>query len=406
MNIEEARKVLWLKSNPRPLGELLDAGYLTEDRLKWAAEKAYDPKLKEAARVLMQEDQAAAPASGAVPIEIGISLDKAQRTPWPFAPYKGRPMGALVASGQLTLRDLGFAAETAWDPQVRRAAATLSLVRLERSIKEPAPPAGPLHVFTRGRSHAEKSQLRLTLLQGVIFGVVFGLALAYLVWAIGIAAAPGSHSSLANLVSPSNGFAALLALIVLALIVSIPYYLMNRTINQLDNQVEKYRLGQEGEDRVVELLLQALNGDWYLFRNVSLPGPNKGDLDIVLLGPPGIWALEIKNFHGEYRNVGEVWQVRHRTAWKGMSKSPSRQARNNAIRLANFLKADGLSVFVNGVVIWANQESSPTVENPAVAVWTCDRLWDEIGNAWQGTRIADPDRTKIVDKLTKLCQAN
>lgn len=30
MDIEEARKVLWLKSNPRPLGELLDEGYLTK----------------------------------------------------------------------------------------------------------------------------------------------------------------------------------------------------------------------------------------------------------------------------------------------------------------------------------------------------------------------------------------
>jgi hypothetical protein len=46
MNIEEARKVLWLKSKPRPLGELLDAGYLTDDRLEWAAQWAYNPKLQ------------------------------------------------------------------------------------------------------------------------------------------------------------------------------------------------------------------------------------------------------------------------------------------------------------------------------------------------------------------------
>ena len=46
MSLDEARNILWLRSNPRPLGELLDEGYLTEARLKWAAEKAFAPELK------------------------------------------------------------------------------------------------------------------------------------------------------------------------------------------------------------------------------------------------------------------------------------------------------------------------------------------------------------------------
>ena len=54
MNIEEARKVLWLKSNPRPLGELLDEGDLTQDRLEWASQWAFNYKLKEAAQVLLE----------------------------------------------------------------------------------------------------------------------------------------------------------------------------------------------------------------------------------------------------------------------------------------------------------------------------------------------------------------
>lgn len=53
MTIEEARSVYWLKNNHRPLGELLDEGYLNESRLVWAAENAYDEELKEAAGVLL-----------------------------------------------------------------------------------------------------------------------------------------------------------------------------------------------------------------------------------------------------------------------------------------------------------------------------------------------------------------
>ncbi len=117
MNTEEARKVLWLKSNPRPLGELLDEGYLNKDRLEWAAKWAYNPKLQEAAKVLLEaskpsekkiEKQTTLTKSRPVPFDIGISLDKARTTIWPLPPYRGQQMGALVESKQLTLKDSGF----------------------------------------------------------------------------------------------------------------------------------------------------------------------------------------------------------------------------------------------------------------------------------------------------------
>ncbi len=34
MDIEEARKVLWLKNNHRPLGELIDEGCLMKENLE------------------------------------------------------------------------------------------------------------------------------------------------------------------------------------------------------------------------------------------------------------------------------------------------------------------------------------------------------------------------------------
>ena len=77
---------------------------------------------------------------------------------------------------------------------------------------------------------------------------------------------------------------------------------------------------------------------------------NKGDLDIILVGPPGVWVLEVKNLKGEYRNIGETWEYRHGKKWKLVKGNPSRQALNNAFRLKNFLMADNLKLFVNPVV--------------------------------------------------------
>src|SRR6266540_3597697 len=153
MNIEEARKVFWLKSNYRPLGELLDEGYLTNERLEWAAKWAYSSKLQQAAKLILEAQNHSSTTVTAVEnekkdagIEVGVSLDQARLTLWPFPPYKGQQMGALVESKQLSLKDLGYAIENAWDEKVRQAAIAFSLIRLEQVVKEPVPSAGFIHV--------------------------------------------------------------------------------------------------------------------------------------------------------------------------------------------------------------------------------------------------------------------
>ena len=419
MNLEEARKVLWLRNNRRPLGELLDEGYLNQSRLEWAAEKAYDSTLKQAAKVILEskripsspikveeKEKAVETNAKGTALEIEISLDKARSILWPFTPYKGQPMGALVESKQLSLKDLGYAIETARDKKVRQAAIALSLVRLEQIVKEPIPSAGFVHVVSGGRSYSERKQLGLTLLEGLILGVLIGFAFSWL--AMSIFDNPGTQSgakTMADVVSSTTG---IIALGVVAGVIFLVGWLVNFSIDQvtrrLEKQIEEYRLGQEGEDNTVQLIVQALDGNWHLFRNINLPGQNKGDLDLVLVGPPGVWVLEVKNFSGEYRNIGESWEYKHGKKWKVASANPSRQAFNGALRLANFLRADNLQVFVNSAVIWANQESPLLVENPSVAVWLYNRLPDEIGNIWQGEKLSELERNKIVDKLSKLQQ--
>jgi hypothetical protein len=152
----------------------------------------------------------------------------------------------------------------------------------------------------------------------------------------------------------------------------------------------------------MEVLHHALDGQWFAFRNPVMPG-YRGDIDVILVGPPGIWALEIKNLSGEHRNVGDDWQVRAGKGWKS-TNSPSAQARRNAGTLAGFLKADHIDQWVNGAVVWANTESPLTVENPSLAVWTLDRLPDELGNIWSGSPMPDPARQRIIEKLSGLCK--
>jgi hypothetical protein len=315
-------------------------------------------------------------------------------------------MGKLVESKLLTLKDLAYALENAWDPKVRQAATVFSLIKLDRIVKEPAPAVGFVHVISGGRSFAQRRETLFTLLQGAFFGFLLTSLIFWLVRSFrGTGTTDPNAKSLTEFISAPGGLLSLIVvLIILVFIGWLANLVADKINNRLDKQIEQYRRGQEGEDNVVQRIAQALDGNWYVFRNISIPGRNKGDLDLVLVGPPGIWALEVKNFRGEYRNIGETWEWKNGKSWKAALGNPGRQAQNSALRLKNFLKADNLNVFVNNAVVWANSESQLTTENPSVAVWRYDRLPDELGNIWQGEKVSEVDRTKIVEKLTKLCE--
>ena len=180
MAVEEALQVSWLSYKPRPLGELMEEGSLDTSRLEWAAQKAYNPILKKAAAVLLSEKedlgQLESVASGKeVPEQtarnVGISLAEAAATRWPFRDHKGEAMGPLVRTGTLSLKDLAYAIENAWDDQVRRAAIRLSLLRLDQEIEEGPPAAGPLNVVLASkRSYAQRRQLQIATIEGAMIG--------------------------------------------------------------------------------------------------------------------------------------------------------------------------------------------------------------------------------------------
>jgi hypothetical protein len=283
----------------------------------------------------------------------------------------------------------------------------LALVRLEQVVKEPAPLEGFIQVIKARQSFSQKTQSRLILLEGAIYGglLTFFLVLTgYLIF--GNANYSQNSTGIADLItSPFELLIFLMSLALFVFIVWLPNYLMGQISKRINKEIESYRLGEEGEEKVVELILQTLDGRWNLIRNINLPGRNKSDLDIVLVGPPGVWVLEVKNYKGEYRNIGETWEYRHGKKWKNTKGNPSKQALSNAVRLRNFLMADNLKIFVNPVVVWVNDESRLMVENPSAAIWLFDHLPDELGNIWQAEKLTEEERKKIAEKFQKLIES-
>jgi hypothetical protein len=419
MGLEEARQIPWLSSRPKPLGELLDEGYLDTSRLEWAAEKAYNPRLKEAARVLLDwhvgrskagDGPGKSPVTPSIskqPIRVGISLEDARSTPWPFGTLKGQPMGMLSETRRVSLKDLAYLVENAWEDRVRRAAGALIAIRLDQDLEEPPPPAGMIRVVAGKRSFAEGRQLSLAFLEGVIGGALFAISAGYFVITLLQRRTPAHPRITLDQVfsSPESIVAFAIVLTIVAGVLFVAFLAPHLVFNRIDRRIEAYRRGEEGEEKIVEKARRALDGTWSLFRNVVLPGRRRADLDIVLVGPPGVWTLEVKALVGKYKNVGDAWGYRAGNRWKRMRKNPTRQARNGAIALAEFLRADGIKTYVSAAVAWANEDGHISVEDPIVPVWTIDRLEDELGNLGNGQRLEVTAQERIVEKLTRLLRA-
>ena len=413
LNVNEARKILWLRSNPRPMGELLDEGYLDESRLIWAAEKAYAPELKLAARVLLgtlgktekiPENNTFQLSSESFPIQ--TTLDQARNTSWPFHPYKDQLMGKLLDTKQLTIKDLGYAIENAWDERVRQAAITLTLVQLKQTLETPAPSAGFLNIVeSSGRSFSERRQLAFSFLLGIFIGGCITGAISLAFYAISFQT-KSSVQAITSLMTIPSG----LGVLILAITVLLGWgfcklfsLFMDWVMDRLEKKINNYRLGQEGENNVIDRMRHLLDGNWYLFRNVVLPGHNKSDIDAVLIGPSGVWALEIKTFTGKYRVIGDQWQLNKKQTWMSVKSDPTRQAVNNAKRLSDFIKNQHIKMWVTPVVVWASPGNTLTIQDSTTNIWRLEQLTDEIGNLCGNQKVSDVDQKVIVDKLVQLC---
>ena len=72
----------------------------------------------------------------------------------------------------------------------------------------------------------------------------------------------------------------------------------------------RWKRGKRGEKAVTNKLL-SLDNTYYLINDVKLPG-QQGNIDHVVVGPCGVFAIETKNYSGSVICYGDKWyQGRH-----------------------------------------------------------------------------------------------
>jgi hypothetical protein len=172
---------------------------------------------------------------------------------------------------------------------------------------------------------------------------------------------------------------------------------------ELRHERRNFRRGQIGETRVAQQLRNGLGGDWTLFRNIQLPGANV-DIDMVLLGPSAVYALEVKAYTGDYRFRRQTFYRRTRVGWRKMQHNPGKQARAGAGLLHNYI-AETLNrdVWVEPRLVWVGP-GSLQLRQPEVYVWYFDNLDQETERLRGLTlRLSTEDQAALSGLLRGLC---
>jgi len=141
-------------------------------------------------------------------------------------------------------------------------------------------------------------------------------------------------------------------------------------------QYPNYRKGFIGERKVTKALSATLTSDYSLFDDVMLQGMKSSNIDHIVVGPTGIFVIETKNFKGKVSYHGDDWEGVGR-------KSPSRQARINAMRVRKILTSSDQKsrpLWVQGIVVLADSKARVTEKKPPehVKVFKLNELADYI----------------------------
>lgn len=134
--------------------------------------------------------------------------------------------------------------------------------------------------------------------------------------------------------------------------------------------------GVDAEDRVAAELERHLRGDWTLFRGYA---NRRGEVDHLLVGPAGVWAVEVKGRGVRVHVTGDDWRfekfdrygnrVESGVLADRRGRSWGRQVGEVAGALGEFLRSRGASVPVRtAVVVMHDRAELGTCRNPGVDV--------------------------------------
>ncbi len=135
----------------------------------------------------------------------------------------------------------------------------------------------------------------------------------------------------------------------------------------LDSGVSKYVntdilvSGIHGE-RIAAKVLAALPDSYTVFQNVIVTyGDKESEIDNIVVGKSGVFIIEVKNHNSHIvGDINETYWTQHKvgrggTPYTNQMYNPVRQVGTHIYCLANYLRQNGVNIYIEGMVYFVNQ---------------------------------------------------
>ena len=132
--------------------------------------------------------------------------------------------------------------------------------------------------------------------------------------------------------------------------------------------------GAKGEDLGLVQALHLPEG-YHVFTNVTISYQNYSqEMDLIIVGTKGVYVVEVKNHNGKIVGDAEAAQwVQHKVGRGGgryfkRIQNPVKQVKGQVYKLSKYLKENGINVWVEGIILFTNEEVSVSVHNSNIPI--------------------------------------
>jgi hypothetical protein len=157
----------------------------------------------------------------------------------------------------------------------------------------------------------------------------------------------------------------------------------------------------EAQEIVIASFQRLMDNKYFLLRNVILPGLEL-PLPLLLVGPPGIWAIYPSGLRGVYRAKGDSWEKidEHQKEFKPTGENLLTRAiiLGKAVE-SRLVEAAFQYPQLEAVVIFTNPGIHIETIRPVVRLVLVDALERFISGVVQGRLVLDPDQVQQVVDL-------
>ena len=334
--------------------------------------------------------------SNQVVVELTMTLEEARQVIWQGDGPR-EPIGKLLDEEAITYRDLAWSVAHAYRPQVREASRTL-LANLigQTSLGEEKIPHGATVVA--GSHYLEDTEHDSLFDYASSVGLGIGIGISILVGTI----LTIPYIILLQIPSGNIALAAILVLIVVGA-VGWGFWGFYRDARKRLESYRNFRSGREGEETVTERIRCAIDSRWTIFRNLHLPG-HKDDLDIVLVGPNGVWAVEVKSAKSTLRVEGKNWEIQTKRGWVATGNNPSAEVTRRALQLNTYLQKQGINRYVERAIALSVPQPVKNFENSDIPIWLPATIENQVSDLTTRFLPSEDELKGIVGLLNGLAE--